>query len=191
MTVHDRYAATAARSSHQIRPQWPEPVMPTDPDVMHPRAVAMAEAMREGATTFRGLIAAGFTAAEITEFHREAEALATARADRQVSPGADLLAEMTAKACAAIHNRRPMPKGTTETQALFVAWGRYCAARAAMVVDPWDGQRERCLSLLSAYFRLTPAGETIAGYVVAAVADSFATLGNVRRRVTPSLPVTQ
>jgi hypothetical protein len=155
------------------RPQWPDAPVTVDREAMHPRAVELAEAMREGLGTFRDLVGAGFTAAEITEFHAEARALATSLAARQVSPGADLLAEMVTKARAAIAAHRPMPKGATETQALFVAWGRYCAARAAYLLDPWDGQRERCLDLLRAYFRATPAGEAVTGHVVRAVAETM------------------
>lgn len=163
----------AGRFSGQTRADWPDTVLTVDPDSMHPRAVEMADARREGVTTFRGLIGAGFTTAEITEFHAEAKALASSLSVRQVSPGADLLAEMVAKARAAIASHRPMPKGATETQALFVAWGRYCAARSAYVIDPWDGQRERCLDLLRAYFRATPAGEAVTDHVVRAVAETM------------------
>lgn len=164
----------AGRFTGQTRPDWPDTVLAVDPDAMHPRAVEMAEAMREGVATFRGLIGAGFTAAEIAEFHAEAKVLATGLSVRQVSPGADLLAEMVAKAKAAIKNHRPMPKGATETQALFVAWERYCLARNAYVLDQWGGQRERCLDLLRAYFRTTPAGEAVTDHVVRAVAETLA-----------------
>jgi len=161
----------AGRFTSQTRPQWPDAPITVDRETMHPRAVELAEALREGPATFRDLLGAGFTAAEITEFFAEAAALAASLRSRQVSPGADLLAEMVAKARAAVPSHRPMPKGAVETQALFVAWGRYCAARAAFVLDPWDGQRERCLDLLRAYFRATPAGEAVTGHVVRGVAE--------------------
>lgn len=157
----------------QPRPQWPDVPASIDTDAAHPRAVEMAEAMREGRATFKELIGAGFTSAEIIEFHKDAEAMAIERATRQISPGADLLAEMIVKAKAAIINHRPMPKGAVESQPLYLAWGRYCAARNAHVVDPWSGQRERCLALLFAYFRLTPAGPATTEHVVRAVAETL------------------
>ena len=173
MTIAVTQSRQAGRFTAEPRPDWPDAALTVDPERMHPRAVAMAEAFREGATTFKAIIGAGFTAAEIIEFRDDAEALAKHLSVRQVSPGADLMAEMVAKAKAAIANRLPMPKGATETQALFVAWGRYCAARAAHTLDPWEGQRERCLTLLRAYFRATPAGPAVAEHVVRAVAETM------------------
>lgn len=157
----------------QPRPHWPDVPATVDSDAAHPRAVEMAEAMREGRATFKELIGAGFTSAEIIEFHKEAEAIAMERATRQVSPGADLLSEMIVKAKAAIVNHMPMPKDAVESQSLYLAWGRYCAARNAHVVDPWSGQRERCIEMLRAYFRLTPAGPATTDHVVRAVAETL------------------
>lgn len=171
MTATDTPARGHGRVSRQVRPQWPDVPATVDPDAAHPRAVQMAEAMREGSCTFRDLIGSGFTSAEITEHYPEAKALAASLSVRQVSPGADLLADMAVKAKAAIVSHKPMPKGTADTQALYLAWGRYCAARNAHVVDPWAGQRERCLDLLRAYFQATTAGPAVTEHVVRAVAE--------------------
>lgn len=163
-------AARLQAGTNPPPPGFPDTAPEVDAERMHPRAVEMASAFREGTTTFAALIGAGFTTAEITEFHVEAKALATSLSSRQVSPGADLLSDMVMKAKAAISSHRPMPKGARETQALYVAWERYCAARNAYLLDCWDGQRERCLSLLRAYFRATPAGAAVTDHVVRAVA---------------------
>lgn len=159
-------ARAHGRATTQTRPDWPDLPLTIDPDTAHPRAVEMAQAMRAGATTFRDLTGEGFTAAEIVEHKDEAKALATQLSQRQLSPGADRLSEMIAKAGAAIPNRMPMPKGATETQAMVIAWNRYCIARHAFKLDGWAGQRERCIDLLRAYFGRTPAGEAVTGHVV-------------------------
>lgn len=172
MTIHTAPRAQS-RASVQTRPAPPEPVLAADPDTMHPRAVAMAEAMRGGAVTFRALVGEGFTTAEIVEFKDEARALATTLSTRQVAPGADLMSELVEKARAAIHHRLPQPAGASECQASVTAWHRYCLAKNAHVLDPWPGQRERCLSLLEAYFRTTPAGPNVTAYVVRAVAETL------------------
>lgn len=141
------------RASRQQRPYWPDVPATVDPEAAHPRAVEMAEAMREGACTFRELLGRGFTGAEITEHYPDAKALAASLSVRQVFPGADLLADLVAKAKAAIVGHQPMPAGAGDSQALFLAWSRYCAARAAYVVDPWADQRERCIRLLRGYLK--------------------------------------
>lgn len=159
-------AGAADNLSGHVQSDRPGPTLSVDPDTMHPRAIEMAEAMREGATAFRDLIGAGFTPAEIGRFHEEARALAICRAERQVAPSPDRLSEMIDKARAAIANRMPLAKGAGETQAMVVAWNRYCMARNAYRLDAWDGQRERCAVLLHAFFRQTPVRLAVADFVV-------------------------
>lgn len=171
MNAHHHFA----RPSSQIRAQWPETVLPADPDTMHPRAVEMAQAMREGHSSFRQLIGEGFTCSEITEHFKEAQALAQALSVKQVLPGADLPSEMIEKAKAAIQNQPPKHKGTTESQASYLAWSRYCEARNALVIDNWPGQRQRCMDLLEAYFRTTTAGPAITNYVLCAIRPTLET----------------
>lgn len=145
------------RPSSQIRSVFPE--MDETP---HPRASQMAETMLEfaalgnGGPTFRDLIREGFTSAEITEHHRQAEQLANERGTRQIRPEPDRLAELVAKAVSPLPNRLPLPAGTAETQVLFQAWGHYCTARGAYLLDPWPGQRERCLDKLRDYLNRLP-----------------------------------
>jgi hypothetical protein len=149
---------------------WPDAAHTLDPEAMHPRAVEMAQAMREGVADFRGLQGAGFSAAEIRRFAEDARALATTLSSRQAAPGGDLLSEMVDKAVAAIANQPPLPRGTAHTQALAVGWAAYCRAIAAHRLDPHDLQRERCLDLLEAWFsRHTAALPGIAHYVAEAV----------------------
>lgn len=156
-------------------PAWPDAPATVDPDKAHPRAAEMAEALREGVSTFTDLLGRGFSGSEIVEHFPDAKALATKLSSRQVFPGADLVPEMVAKAKAAIVNQPPMPAGTRDTQVLFLAWGRYCAARNAFLVDPWDSQRERCADLLRAFFRLTPLQPGLVDRVVRAAVASMET----------------
>lgn len=145
------------RPSSQIRAVFPE-----IDDTPHPRANEMAEAMRDftalgnGGPTFRNLIAAGFTSAEITEHHRLAVRLANERGTRQITIEGDRMADIVAKAISPMPNRLPLPSGVDETQSLFIAWGHYCMARSALVLDPWAGQRERCLDKLRDYLNRLP-----------------------------------
>ncbi|RWK61825.1 MAG: hypothetical protein EOR85_12840 [Mesorhizobium sp.] len=137
------------------------PVLPDEGGDLHPRCREMAEAMREllaagGGVRFADLIRADFTSAEIVEFREQAAKLATELSTRQISARPDLMADIIEKARTPLPNRPPLPRDTKETQALLVAWGGYCTARAALVLDPWPGQRERCLALLSLYLNRLP-----------------------------------
>ncbi|APH71416.1 hypothetical protein [Aquibium oceanicum] len=156
-----------ARPTPQTRPLWPDAPATIDPEAMHPRALEMAERMREGATTFRELTGAGFSAAEIDRFAADARAHAQALAERQVEPGGDLMSEMADKARAAIPMQPPLPRGAPLTQAMLVGWRGYCTAVAAHAIDPHAAQRDRCLSLLTAWFQHhTPAGPAIIRHVI-------------------------
>lgn len=159
-------AVAAERLLGHIPADRPELAPSADPDAMHPRAIEMAEAMREGTTTFRALVAAGFTPAEISRFTDEARALARSRCERQIAPAGDRLSEMVDKANAAVAGHMPRWRSGAETQAMVVAWNRYCVARSAFRLDSWDGQRERCAMLLHAFFRQAAVGQVVAGYVV-------------------------
>lgn len=162
--------------SPQIRVDHPAVGSGSEP---HPRALEMAEAMREiaaigGGVTYRDLVGAGFTAAEIIEHHPAAERLAKDASTRQVSPSPDLMAEMVDKARQAWPNRMPLPAGARENQALFQHWGRYCAARAAYKLDCWSGQRERCLDTLTDFLDRLPLLPRDRKQIVRAVAATLA-----------------
>jgi hypothetical protein len=144
------------RYSSQVRA-----VDPDAPGELHPRAKELGEAMRDiyalgQGVAFKDLVCAGFTTSEIIEHHHAAQKHANELSERRISPAPDRLAEMIEKARAPLPNKLPLPEGTTETQPLFVAWGHYCAARAALMVDAWPGQRERCAEQLIAYLRRLP-----------------------------------
>lgn len=135
-----------------------------DPDMEgapHARAVEMADAMLDIAAlgqgvAFKDLIGAGFTSAEIIEHHETATKLANKRAVYRTHQEPDRLADMVEKARAPMPHKLPLPKGTQENQALVLAWGRYCAARSAYLIDTWPGQREHCLDLLTDYLGRLP-----------------------------------
>lgn len=165
---------TVDRFSTDARPLWPDAPHTIDPEAMHPRAVEMAQMMREGKATFRDLCGEGFSPAEIKRFAADAKSLATTLSSRQVEPGGDLLSEMCDKACTAMYSQPPVPRGSKETQAFALAWARYCKAVAAHRIDPHAAQRERCLSLLETFFtRHTEARPAIVRYVVDAAGQAL------------------
>ncbi|TIS78115.1 MAG: hypothetical protein E5W94_11055 [Mesorhizobium sp.] len=154
------------------------PVFPEQADDAHPRCREMAEAMRElfsvgGGVRSKDLIGSGFTWAEIAEFSDAAAKLAYDASVRHLTSRPDLLADIIEKARAPLPNRPPLPRDTKETQALLVAWGAYCAARASLVLDPWPGQRERCLALLSRYLNQLPIWQANRTTVVLAVEQTL------------------
>lgn len=161
------------RPSAQTRP-----VLPDEGGEVHPRCREMAEAMRDllssgGGVRFADLIRADFTSAEIVEFKEAAAKLATELSTKQVTIRPDLLADIIDKARHAMPNRLPLPRDTAETQPLVIAWGKYCAARGALLVDPWPSQRERCIAMLSAYLDKLPLFPTIRTKVLAAVDETL------------------
>lgn len=162
------------RRSPDIRPVWPEGR--DEPD--HPRCIELVDAVldikaRGAGVSFRDLIQAGFTSAEITEHHSRAEAIIAEREVKHVFLRPDLLADIIAKAKAPVPNAPPMPRDTAETQAMIVAWGGYCAARSALLLDPWSGQRERCLKVLTAYLGRLPIFQANRDAVIKAVAAAL------------------
>ncbi|MER9875611.1 hypothetical protein [Mesorhizobium sp. M0195] len=163
---------------HRPSPQT-RPVLPEAGGDIHPRCREMAEAMRDlhaagGGVRFADLIQADFTSAEIVEFKDHAARLARELSMRQVSARPDLMADIIDKARQAMSNRLPLPRDTRETQALIVSWGRYCAARDALVRDPWSGQRERCLALLTRYLNQLPIWQANRETVIRAVDQTLA-----------------
>lgn len=161
--------------SQQARRGHPEAGSTGD---VHPRCAEMAETMREiaairGGATYKDLMHAGFTAAEIIEYQHMAQRLANEASTRQVSPSPDVMAGMIDKARHAWPNRMPLPAGTRESQALFQHWGRYCAARAAYKLDAWTGQRERCLDTLTDFLDRLPLLPRDRKQIVRAVAATL------------------
>lgn len=157
MTISAQELAKAPDHVHAICPdRVGDPYAPP-----HPRAVDMANTILDlnaisPGVTYRDLIGAGYTSAEIIEHHPEAEKIAADRAVYRRAEDPDRLADMIAKARSPLPNKLPLPRCTKETQALFIAWGRYCAARSAYLIDPWPGQREHCLERLTTYLHKIP-----------------------------------
>lgn len=163
-----------ARPSEQVRAVNP---MPGEPP--HHRAVEMADALREisnggaNGATFASLLGAGFTSGEVIEHIDAARALAAEDVVHNVNPRPDLIGDIVAKARAPLPNRPPLPRRTSETQALLVAWRAYCAAHSALILDPWPGQRERCLSKLGGVLDQTPLYEVHRREVIAKVGNTL------------------
>jgi len=157
-----------ARFSAQTRPVHPE----EGADV-HPRCREMAETMREGHGTFKGLIAAGFSAQEINLHRQRAHDLALDLSVRQVASRADSFEDVVRKACEAIASRPPLPRGLEETQDTLVRWSLYCQARAALTIYPWSSLREQCLALLRCYLDRSEMFASVKNAAVARVAESF------------------
>lgn len=176
----------------------------------HPRAKAMASVMQDiaasgGGVVFRDLAQAGFTAAEIIEHHVEAARLAAEASTREVAPEGDRVPDIIARARAPLPNRPPVVRLPLLRQAqdeeggnphgepracrgvepddphLRNAWGRYCAARAAYLLDPWVSQRERCMALLERCLDMLPLLPRQKNDVLVAVDATMRTLpGNSR-----------
>lgn len=128
---------------------------------VHPRAVEMAEKMREAAGAFGGctwndLIAAGFTGEEIQLHEAVSRSLATAMVSRAASPQPDRVQDIITKAIASAAHIVPRMAGVDLPDDAIDEWGVYCTARAAWKIDPWSGQRERCIGRLDVFLRRLP-----------------------------------
>jgi len=158
-----------SRHPSDQRPAFPEAFVET-----HPRCLEMSEAMRDlfavsGGVKPEDLIRAGFTSSEIIEFRDNAARLAVLTSTKQLTIRPDLLEDMIEKARYAAPNRLPLPADAEPTRGLVQAWGEYCAARGALLLDPWAGQRERCMAVLSSYLECLPIFPAIRMRVLQAV----------------------
>jgi len=168
------------RSATRSSPLLSVDVHEDDP---HPRAVEMAEKMREaigafGGVTWSDLVAAGFTSAELVEHETAARAIAGAAIVRQVSPPGDRVPDFLQKSIAAAVHVMPLTAGTDPTPERSGAWEKYCRARAAWKLDPWTSQGERCLALLDRFLRLFPLLERERNRIVYGLAASQKTERN-------------
>jgi hypothetical protein len=158
------------------------PCHPEGDDVPHPRAIEMAEKMREaaafGGVTFADIVQAGFSTAEIIEHEPIARKIAAASIVRQIAPTHDRLADIVIKAIAAAAHAMPVMAGASAIDGDGVdRWGRYCTARAAFKIDPWVSQRERCLALLRTFLHALPLLPREANQIIHAVAAAMKTEG--------------
>lgn len=127
----------------------------------HLRAIEMAKTMQDiaassGAATFKDLVRAGFTSAEIIEFGTQAQQMAAEWKSESRKAGHDNLADMVMKVKQPVPNRPPMTVDLIASTPFFEAWGRYCSSRAALMLDPWTPQRERCICVLQEFLNLLP-----------------------------------
>ncbi len=125
------------------------------------RAIEMAKTMQDiaasnGAATFLDLTRAGFTSAEIIEFGIQAQNLAAEWKSESRKGAYDNIQDMVMKVREPMPNRPPMTENFLTSSAFFEAWGRYCAGRAALMLDPWAAQRERCIVHLGRFLNLLP-----------------------------------
>jgi hypothetical protein len=130
-------------------------------DEIPPRAVEMADRMREaagayGSATYADLIAAGFTSDEIVAHEQVARVLATTLFVRNDRPAGDRVQDIIVKAIAAAAHVMPRCSGHTPDDDAADAWGLFCAARAAWKLDPWVSQQERCINLLQRFLSHLP-----------------------------------
>ncbi|MDG9790551.1 hypothetical protein [Brucella anthropi] len=141
------------------------PIRNTDPRALertpHLRAIEMAKTMQDiaassGAATFKDLVRAGFTSAEIIEFGTQAQQMAAEWKSESRKAGHDNLADMVMKVKQPVPNRPPMTVDLIASTQFFEAWGRYCASRAALMLDPWAPQRERCICVLQSFLNFLP-----------------------------------
>jgi hypothetical protein len=141
-----------AYPSAQIRAENPEP------DNFHPRAKEMADLVKEltggeGGASESQLLANGFTMEEIIEHMPDVQRILRRSFVRQLNPPGDRVPEIIMKALASANHEMPKISGIDPSIEAIYAWGRYCAARAAWMLDPWISQQERCIHLLDAFLR--------------------------------------
>lgn len=160
-----------------------QPSCAIDIDDPHPRAVEMAEKMREAAgafghATWGDLVAAGFSSDEIVEHETLARTLAGAGFVRQVTPAGDRVPDFLQKAIAATVHVMPLTAGATPTAERAGAWEAFCRARAAWKLDPWTSQGERCLAHLDRFLRFFPLLDRERNRIVSGLAASQKTERN-------------
>lgn len=146
----------------------------TDATGPAPRAVEMAETMRELAHSPEGatgasLAARGFSIAEIIEYAVEAAALA-ARSSQADSARFDRVPDMLVKALAAMPHNPPRVGSCDLDGEGMKRWSAFCAARAAFKLDPWSMQGERALQKLNDALRHLPLLDNERARVVAGLA---------------------
>ncbi|MFS2324009.1 hypothetical protein U2P60_00975 [Brucella sp. H1_1004] len=139
----------------------------------HLRAIEMARTMQDiaasnGSACFLDLTRAGFTASEILEFGTQAQNLAAQWKSESRKSAYDNIEDMAMKVREPLPNRPPMTENFLTSSAFFEAWGRYCAGRGALMLDPWAAQRERCIVHLGLFLNMLPLLPTERGRLLQA-----------------------
>lgn len=165
----------ADRPGERPSPQ-PRAVHP-EATARHPRAIELADAMREVAGCGTGpsekdMVMAGFSVGEIIEHLPVAKLVLAESFVREVTPPGDRVPQIIEKAIASAAHIMPKTAGldAASEDAAEKIWRRYCAARAAFKLDPWWSQGERCLEILKSFLRKLPLMEREANRVIFAVA---------------------
>ncbi|RWN11786.1 hypothetical protein [Mesorhizobium sp.] len=142
----------------------------------HPRAIELAEAMREVAgcgegPTEKDMAVAGFSFGEIIEHLPQAKLYLAETFVKQVAPQCDRVPEIIQKALDSVAHQMPRTGGLTDDEAEVagVEWRRFCVARAAFKLDPWFSQSERTLNFLRRFLAKLPLLEREANRVIAAL----------------------
>lgn len=159
------------RPSPQLRAIHPET------NDRHPRAIELADAMREVAgcgvgASEKDMVMAGFSVTEIIEHLPVAKLVLAESFVREVTPPGDRVPQIIEKAVASAAHIMPKTAGldAASEEAAEKIWRQYCAARAAFKLDPWWSQSERCIALLKTFLRKLPLIEREANRVIYAVA---------------------
>ncbi|TJW50902.1 MAG: hypothetical protein E5X65_25720 [Mesorhizobium sp.] len=160
------------RFSDARRDQHPEGY-----DIRHPRAIELADALREIAGCGSGATQAdlsplGFSVGEILEHLPQAKVILAETFVRELQPVGDRLQQIIEKALASAAHIMPKTAGldSASEDAAEVEWRRYCVARSAFKLDPWWSQSERCLVFLKAFLRKLPLLERESNRVLYAIA---------------------
>lgn len=161
------------RFSDARRDQHPEQGSGT----RHPRAVQLADALREIAgcgvgASDKDMSMLGFSVGEIIAFLPEAKLILAESFVRDITPAGDRVPDIIEKALASAAHIMPKTAGLdgTSEDAAEKLWRPYCAARAAFKLDPWWSQSERCLNRLQAFLRKLPLLERETNRVLYAIA---------------------
>ncbi|RWQ35495.1 MAG: hypothetical protein EOS20_18475 [Mesorhizobium sp.] len=143
----------------------------------HPRAVQLADALREIAgcgegATDKDMSMLGFSVGEIIAFLPEAKLILAESFVRDIAPIGDRVPQIIEKALASAAHIMPKTAGldSASEDVAETEWRRYCIARSAFKLDPWWSQSERCLALLKTFLKKLPLLERETNRVLYAIA---------------------
>ncbi|MER8786849.1 hypothetical protein NKH71_03110 [Mesorhizobium sp. M0983] len=165
-------AGRGERPSPQTRPVYPE-----TETTRHPRAIELADAIREIAggglgATEKDISMLGFSVGEIIEHLPMAKIIIAESFVREIQPAGDRVPQIIEKALLSAAHIMPKTAGLdpASEDAAEKLWRTYCSARAAFKLDPWWSQSERCLALLKSFLRKLPLIDREVNRILYAVA---------------------
>lgn len=164
-------AGRGERPSPQTRPVYPET------ETRHPRAIELADAIREIAggglgATEKDISMLGFSVGEIIEHLPLAKIIIAESFVREIQPSGDRVPQIIEKAMLSAAHIMPKTAGLdpASEDTAEKLWRAYCSARAAFKLDPWWSQSERCLAMLKSFLRKLPLIEREVNRIIYAVA---------------------